>query len=102
MKMNFIKYTFTIIIVLAVIGFIITSAIDSDKEKINKWAKSKSLEVKKIEVHFTMFNTPFNYLVKGNRIYEVDMANKEKWWIRTGLFSWDYEKGKSRLQIESK
>lgn len=46
----------------------------------------------------TIFGTPYNWLNKGENIFEVDIKTKEgkseKWWIRTGLFSDDYEKEK--------
>ena len=29
---------------------------------------------------------------RGHRIYEVDMTNGDKWWVRTGILGVDYEK----------
>lgn len=94
--MKQVYYILIVIAIIVVVGFLISNGIESDKQEINKWANSKNLEVKNIDVHFTIINTPFYYLNKGSRIYEVDMSNNEKWWIRTGVFSWDYEKDKSK------
>jgi hypothetical protein len=55
------------------------------------------MKIEHIESHMTTFDTPFYYVNKGNWIFEVDVitsdGNKEKWWIRTGIFGNDYEKG---------
>jgi uncharacterized protein YpmB len=81
------------IIVLVIVVAVITNySIESNKEEIVEWAKENNMEVKSIEPHFTTIDTPFYYLGKGCYIFEVDMTNGEKWWVRTGLFSNDYEK----------
>ena len=47
----------------------------------------------------TVFGTPYYWLNKGEHIFEVVIKTKEgkseKWWIRTGVFSDDYEKEKN-------
>lgn len=81
------------IVIFIVIGIAIASSIvNKEHNEINKWATSKGLEVSKIELHYTSIYTPYYYVHKGCNIYEVDMVNGEKWWIRTGIFSNDYEK----------
>jgi len=65
---------------------------NADKEKINTWAVDHSLKVSKIDTHLTTFGTPFFYVNRGHRIYEVDMTNGDKWWVRTSILGADYEK----------
>lgn len=64
------------------------------EQEIREWAKSKGLQVKSIETHITNINTPFYYLNNGYYIFECDMTNGEKWWVRTGIFGNEYEKDK--------
>jgi len=92
--MKTLTYIIGVIVILALIGLIINWKIDSDKSEVYEWATQHNLEVESIDTHMTHFNTPFYYLNKGSYIYEVKMTNGEKWWIRTGLFSNDYEKEK--------
>jgi hypothetical protein len=91
----------TILGVIALIilaGFILTSKIESGKGSIKKWAQKNQYEIVDIETHMTIFGTPYNWLNKGEHIFEVIIKTKEgkseKWWIRTGVFSDDYEKEK--------
>ena len=92
--MKTILITVGIILLVAIVGVITNYSIDSNKEDIKEWAIEKGLEIKNIEVHFTQFDTPFYYVNKGSYIYEVDMTNGEKWWVRTSMFGNDYEKQK--------
>lgn len=57
-------------------------------------AKENGMEVKEIDLHITQIGTPFYYVNNGSHIYEVDMTNGEKWWVRTSIFGNDYEKQK--------
>ena len=83
------------IIVLVIVVAVVTNySIESYKEDIKEWANEKNMEVKSIEPHFTTIDSPFYYLGKGCYIFEVDMSNGEKWWVRTGVFGNDYEKQK--------
>lgn len=83
-----------VILLVAVFG----SKIEAGKDSVKKWARKNQYEVVNIETHMTVFGTPYNWLNKGQNIFEVDIKTKEgkseKWWIRTGVFSDDYEKEK--------
>ena len=86
--------TTILIIILILIGTyaIISSTITVHKNSIEKWAKENKLEVKTIKLHQTIINTPFLYKNDASYIYEVDMTNNEKWWVRTNIFNNDYIK----------
>lgn len=88
-----------VIALLILVGFILTAKIESGKDSIEKWAQKNQYEVVDIETHMTVFGTPYNWLNKGEHIFEVIIKTKEgkseKWWIRTGVFSDDYEKEKN-------
>lgn len=91
------KTIFIILALLIIAGliFAVTKiSIDSQEQEVIEWAKSKGLEVKSIETHITIIGTPFYYLHKGCYIFECEMTNGEKWWVRTGVFENDYEKEK--------
>jgi len=81
-----------ILAVLVLAGFILHSSIKAEEEDIHQWAEMKGVKVKNIETHLTRIGTPFFYCNRGSRIYEVDLNNGEKWWVRTGIFSNDYLK----------
>lgn len=87
-----------VIALIILVGFILTSKIEYGKDSIKKWAHENQYEVVDIETHMTVFGTPYNWLNKGQNIFEVDIKTKEgkseKWWIRTGVFSDDFEKEK--------
>ena len=88
-----------IFIIGALIVFgIVWMSISSYENQIREWAKSKQLDVVKIQNHVTPIGTPFYYVNRGCFIFEVDVKTKsgesEKWWVRTGVFSNDYEKSK--------
>ena len=83
-----------IIVLVSIVAFITNSSIESYKEDIKEWANEKNMTIVNIEPHFTTIDSPFYYLGKGCFIFEVDMTNGDKWWIRTGLFGNDYEKQK--------
>ncbi len=72
--------------------------LSSSESEIKTWANNNNLDIVKIQIHWTVIGTPFFYVNKGCFIFEVDVATKsgnpEKWWIRTGVFSNDYEKSK--------
>lgn len=87
--------TFFLFLGVFILCFVIISVIiSSDEKEIKQWATEKGMEVKNIDMHVTPIGTPFYYVNKGSHIYEVDMTNGEKWWVRTGLFGNDYEKEK--------
>lgn len=92
--MKILTYIIVAILLIAVVGFIVNASVEAGKEEVYKWAEKNNMQVKDIEVYLTQINTPFYFLNKGCYIYEVDMTNGEKWWVRTGLFSNDYEKDK--------
>jgi len=83
-----------VILVVVILG----SKIQIGKDNIKKWATKNQYEIVNIETHMTVFGTPYNWLNKGENIFEVDIKTKdgksEKWWVRTGVFSDDYEKEK--------
>lgn len=81
-----------IIVLVVVVAFVTNMSIESYKEDIKEWAIENNMEVRSIEPHFTTIDSPFYYLGKGCYIFEVDMTNGEKWWVRTGVFGNDYEK----------
>lgn len=84
---------FVIIVILIVVALVIAvSRTTKEKEEIVQWATTKGLSISKIEIHYTAIGTPFYYVHKNCNIYEVDMSNGEKWWVRIGIFSNDYEK----------
>ena len=87
-----------VIALIILVGFILTAKIESGKDSIKKWAQKNQYEVVDIETHMTVFGTPYNWLNKGQNIFEVEIKTKEgiseKWWVRTGVFSDDYEKEK--------
>lgn len=83
-----------IALVIIIAAVITNYSIESNKEEIKEWAVKNGLDVKNIEVHFTTIDTPFFYINKGSYIYEVEMTNGEKWWVRTSIFGNDYEKQK--------
>jgi hypothetical protein len=80
------------------VAVILGSKIEAGKDSVKNWATKNQYEVVNIETHMTIFGTPYNWLNKGENIFEVDIKTKdgksEKWWIRTGVFSDDYEKEK--------
>jgi hypothetical protein len=88
-----------VIALIILVGFILTAKIESGKDSIKKWAQKNKYEVVDVETHMTVFGTPYNWLNKGEHIFEVIIKTKEgkseKWWIRTGVFSDDYEKEKN-------
>jgi hypothetical protein len=89
-----------LLIIAAVVLLVVVfgSKIEAGKDSVKNWAKKNQYEVVNIETHMTIFGTPYNWLNKGQNIFEVDIKTKEgkseKWWIRTGVFSDDYEKEK--------
>ena len=61
---------------------------------IRKHFAEQNQEVKTCEYQFTIIGSPFFYVNKGQYIFKVELTNGEVWWIRTGVFSNDYEKDK--------
>jgi len=88
------KTILIILLIILVCGVIINWSIESNKKEIIDWATKNNMEVKSIDTHMTIIGTPFYYLNRGQYIYEVDMMNGEKWWVRSGIFGNDYEKDK--------
>jgi glucan phosphoethanolaminetransferase (alkaline phosphatase superfamily) len=92
------KETLIFIVGGLIIFGIIWMSISSHESEIKSWAKNNNLNVVNIQTHVTAIGTPFYYVNKGSFIFEVDVITKsgkpEKWWIRTGVFSNDYEKAK--------
>jgi hypothetical protein len=92
------KHVLIIIALVILVAVILGSKIEAGKDSVKNWATKNQYEVVNIETHMTIFGTPYNWLNKGQNIFEVDIKTKdgksEKWWIRTGVFSDDYEKEK--------
>ena len=92
------KQILIIIALVILVAVILGSKIESGKDSVKNWARKNQYEVVNIETHMTIFGTPYNWLNKGENIFEVNIKTKEgkseKWWIRTGVFSDDYEKEK--------
>jgi hypothetical protein len=92
------KQILLIIAAVVLLVVVLTSKIEAGKDSVKNWATKNQYEIVDIETHMTIFGTPYNWLNKGQNIFEVDIKTKEgkseKWWIRTGLFSDDYEKEK--------
>jgi hypothetical protein len=92
------KEVLIIIAVVILLVVVLGSKIEAGKDSVKNWAIKNQYEVINIETHMTIFGTPYNWLNKGENIFEVDIKTKEgkseKWWIRTGVFSDDYEKEK--------
>ena len=66
-----------VIALIILVGFILTAKIESGKDSIKKWAQKNQYEVVDIETHMTVFGTPYNWLNKGQNIFEVDIKTKE-------------------------
>jgi hypothetical protein len=92
------KHVLIIIALVILVAVILGSKIEAGKDSVKNWATKNQYEIVNIETHMTIFGTPYNWLNKGENIFEVDIKTKEgkseKWWIRTGVFSDDYEKEK--------
>jgi hypothetical protein len=92
------KEVLIIIALVILVAVILGSKIEAGKDSVKNWATKNQYEIVNIETHMTIFGTPYNWLNKGENIFEVDIKTKdgksEKWWIRTGVFSDDYEKEK--------
>jgi hypothetical protein len=92
------KEVLIIIAVVILLVVVLGSKIEAGKDSVKNWATKNQYEIVNIETHMTIFGTPYNWLNKGENIFEVDIKTKEgkseKWWIRTGVFSDDYEKEK--------
>jgi hypothetical protein len=92
------KEVLIIIALVILLVVVLGSKIEAGKDSVKNWATKNQYEVINIETHMTIFGTPYNWLNKGENIFEVDIKTKEgkseKWWVRTGVFSDDYEKEK--------
>jgi hypothetical protein len=92
------KHVLIIIALVILVAVILGSKIEAGKDSVKNWATKNQYQIVNIETHMTIFGTPYNWLNKGENIFEVDIKTKEgkseKWWIRTGVFSDDYEKEK--------
>jgi len=90
--------TITIILIGIVILFLIVMfnnyAINSHENDIRKHFTEQNQEVKTCEYQITTIESPFYYCNKGQFIFKVELVNGETWWVRTGVFSNDYEKDK--------
>ena len=82
------------IVLLFVLGMINHYAINSHESDIRKHFTEKNQEVKTCEYQFTTIGSPFYYVNKGQHIFKVELTDGEVWWVRTGMFSNDYEKDK--------
>ena len=63
-----------------------------EKRSINKWAQSNGQTVISYESHMTTIGTPFFWKPKNSFIWEVELSNGEKWWVRHGVFYDDHIK----------
>ena len=92
------KQILIIIALVILVAVILGSKIEAGKDSVKNWATKNQYQIVNIETHMTIFGTPYNWLNKGENIFEVDIKTKdgksEKWWIRPGVFSDDYEKEK--------
>ena len=92
------KHVLIIIALVILVAVILGSKIEAGKDSVKNWSTKNQYQIVNIETHMTIFGTPYNWLNKGENIFEVDIKTKEgkseKWWIRTGVFSDDYEKEK--------
>ena len=92
------KQILIIIALVILVAVILGSKIEAGKDSVKNWATKNQYQIVNIETHMTIFGTPYNWLNKSENIFEVDIKTKEgkseKWWIRTGVFSDDYEKEK--------
>ena len=83
-----------VIVILFVIGIINYYAINSHEDDIRKHFTEQNQEVKTCEYQFTIIGSPFFYVNKGQYIFKVELTDGEVWWVRTSVFSNDYEKDK--------
>ena len=87
---------FGVVFIIFLVIFILVSKVEYGKDIVRQWACKNQYEIVNIETHMTIFGTPYNWLNKGQNIFEVEINTKEgkseKWWIRTGTFTDDYEK----------
>lgn len=83
-----------LILVIAIV--IVLAGMKSGEDEVRSWADKNGHAIKSIETHMTIFGSPFFYLNDGSYIYEVDMVNGDKWWVRTSLFGNDYIKDENR------
>lgn len=90
--MKTLSYIIIIVFILLVLGFVNVSVMNSKEKEIKSWAIEKKYEIKSIDSQMTIIGSPFNYVNKGQFIYKVILTNNEVWWVRTGVFSNDYEK----------
>lgn len=90
--MKTVGYIIVIILLLLFVGFIQSNVMSSKETEIKKWAVENNHEIKSMDYHFTIIGSPFNYVNNGQFIYKVILTNNEVWWVRTGVFSNDYEK----------
>ncbi len=87
---------------LVKVGFIIAISIifimviglrmDMIDKEIDRWASEHNYKVVHTDMQMTIFGSPFYYLNKGEYIYKIELDNGDIWWLRTGVFSNDYEK----------
>lgn len=82
------------IAILVVIVCINTSVINSNMHDIREHFTKENKEVKNIDYQYTTIGSPFYYVNKGEHIFKVELTNDETWWVRTGVFTDDYEKDK--------
>ena len=82
------------IVILFVFGIINHYVINSYEDDIRKHFTEQNQEVKTCEHQFTIIGSPFFYCNKGQYIFKVQLTDGEVWWVRTGVFSNDYEKNK--------
>jgi hypothetical protein len=87
---------FGVVFIIFLVIFILVSKVEYGKDSVRQWARKNQYEIVNIETHMTIFGTPYNWLNKGQNIFEVEIKTKEgiseKWWVRTGAFTDDYEK----------
>lgn len=63
----------------------------NEKKEINTWAKEHKYYITHMEMHWTVFGSPFNYVTKGEYIFQVDLTDEnqisQRWWVRTSYWS---------------
>ena len=89
------KIILTIFFGIAVLGILFLCE-KANRESIISWAASKNYTIENVEENFTTIGSPYFFLNDGEKIYRVSIrtsaGNQETWWLRTGIFGWDYEK----------
>ena len=69
---------FGVIFIIGLVIFILASKIEMGKDSVKQWAQKNQYEIIDIETHMTVFGTPYNWLNKGQNIFEVEINNQKQ------------------------